>query len=235
MKIISRKKILTLCICFSLLSINCFAQKNTNSSQNSNTSNPSQSSEVESHKLEKNIRGKRQGWELTAETGMLIGKVSETDNNLVASPSFSAIVSYCFSPYFTFGLGTSINNYTYPFFVNLMNERKSGLILPIYGYIRTDFLKNKKATPFVYGKFGHGFPRPVETNNNTTASQKGGFMYGGGVGLSANISNGIRAQIGVGYLAQNSHISYTLGWDTSQSFAQDVDFNRIQFNVGLSF
>lgn len=172
--------------------------------------------ETRSNKSENNIR--ESGYFNLTDMGLLIG----TGNNDKSAPfSINMINGYRYNKNFSVGIGTGIEFFSTP-------------VVPIYFDSRYTFFKNE-FSPFVY--INGGYSIQIGENSNyyyENTSNRGGLMFGTGVGIKINLGNRSDLVVSMGYRYQKLRYSYYEEW-TDDDIDRFEKFNRFGIRVGFIF
>lgn len=131
-----------------------------------------------------------------------------------ASPSLHVVNGYAINNRWQLGVSTGIES-----------MRGDGY-LPTYLTARMYLLKDRKSSPFIYGKSGYALP---VTNWN---SRKGGYIGGVGMGISHGF------QIFGQLFEMNTSVGYRFGWLRQtgwwDDFMEVTQINRFEIRFGLT-
>jgi hypothetical protein len=142
-----------------------------------------------------------------------------------AAQAIHMINGYQFNQYVGTGLGFGMNQYG------------NFLTLPLYASWK-GYLKNKKASPFLFGDIGYGFAWNTESNIDAFEidNVKGGLYWQAGAGYQINFYNSA-VNVALGYVQQHSSLDYVyrFGGVDGARISEERLLRRISVCVGFSF
>ncbi len=110
-------------------------------------------------------------------------------------------------------------------------------LLPLAAEMQVDLFK-RNITPYIYLRGGYGFSlKPKEETDYYTSDYKGGWLYGGGIGIRKRFSSDFAMTFSIGYRQQNTFESrdnkYTDWWNVD--YERYYQYNRASLMIGFIF
>ncbi len=161
--------------------------------------------------------GDRSGFVNITEAGVLLGK---SVNGEEAHLSLQSINGYQFGDYLSVGVGLGVDMF------------EDGNVFPIFADVRGYLMGDRNVSPYVYGDVGYGFTSADEIENYTD-SQRGGIVYGAGIGIQVYKSNRLAWVWNIGYKQQTTFAKYT---DINGGLHErTLNLQRLVIRTGIQF
>ncbi len=159
----------------------------------------------------------RTGFMNITEAGVLLGN---SVNGEEAHLSLQSVNGYKFNDYFSVGLGLGVDMF------------EDGNVFPVFLDVRGYLMGAKVVSPYVYGNVGYGFTS-ADKIQNYTDSQRGGIVYGAGVGMQVYKSSNLSWVWSVGYKQQSTFAEYTdINGGTHE---RTLNLQRLVIKTGIQF
>ncbi len=143
--------------------------------------------------------------------------ILSNDNGNGISLNYSAL--YQHSRWLAVGLGAGIDNYYF---------QRGRNVYPIFTEIKS-YLVDGNSSPYVSLKSGYGFIATNAEENQTNT--KGGMIINPTFGYRLG-SSGVFMDFYIGFRFQSAEYEVNNGWSKSH---QDIQWNRIETGIGISF
>ena len=144
------------------------------------------------------------------EIGALATTQTTPDNVTTAAFSFQMVNGYRFNRWVFTGIGVGADLFA------------TETIVPVFGSLRGDLLKNKDFVPFYFADLGYG----INLTSNENISYKVGLAMAAGIGFKINLINDKGFLVSFGYRFQEASL-------IQNNVLVKRDYNRLALRAGF--